>query len=176
MSIESVVEISLNKKKLILFLTSALLFVVIGLFLIVGGSGNKNAMLLLIAGIISALFFGLIAVIVTVKLFDNKAGLIIDDEGIKDNSSGLSAGLIPWREIIDIRMIQVGTQRFIMVDIADPEGFLKSIPGVIKRKAMDWNFKNYGSPIAITANTLSIQLNTLYEMLRRKLRSYQMRT
>lgn len=73
-------------------------------------------------------------------------------------------------------MIQVGTQRFIMVDIADPEGFLKSIPGVIKRKAMDWNFKNYGSPIAITANTLSIQLNTLYEMLRRKLRSYQMRT
>src|SRR5262245_52976861 len=49
-----------------------------------------------VAGI---LFFGICAVYGCIKLFDDKPGLVIDAEGIVDNSSAAAAGRVPWSDV-----------------------------------------------------------------------------
>ena len=56
--------------------------------------GNSNFIFAL--GLIYAIFFGIIAVSMIQKISEKKAGLVINKQGVTDNSSGLSIGFIPW--------------------------------------------------------------------------------
>src|SRR3982751_3143564 len=51
-------------------------------------------------GILAIVFFGLCAILFIKKLFDKKPGLVFSNSGIVDNASSVSAGLIPWSEIV----------------------------------------------------------------------------
>ena len=73
------IEIPLNKLKLFLISAGAVLFVILGV-LIIQNYNNHESIFLLLTGIISILFFGLISVTILIKLFDNKPGLIIDEK------------------------------------------------------------------------------------------------
>jgi hypothetical protein len=102
------------------------------------------------------------------KLPDNKPGLIINSEGIIDNSSGVSAGLVLWKDIIEITTSNVMNQKFLMFIVKNPEEYINRQNGIVKRKAMEMNYRSYGSPISISANTLDTNFEELYELLQRK--------
>lgn len=69
-----------------------------------------NPTVIFITEIASVIFFGLVAVTMFRKFSDKKPGLIINNQGITDNSSGVSAGLIPWNDIDKIKISQVLSQ------------------------------------------------------------------
>ena len=50
-------------------------------------------------GFISIIFFGGMGILITKKLFENKYGIKINDEGIYDNSTYINSGLIKWENI-----------------------------------------------------------------------------
>lgn len=100
------------------------------------------------------LFFGLVCVVVIRKLVDNRPGLIIHRQGIVDNSSGVSAGLIPWGDIEDIEISQVMNQKFIMIIVNNPEFYLNKVNNPLKKNAIKMNYLSYGSPISISSNSL----------------------
>jgi hypothetical protein len=172
------IEIPLSKKKLILTLMGAIGFVAIGCWFLIAPPQISNPVFgnpttLFITGLASVIFFGLVAVVVIRKLPDNKAGLTINEQGIIDNSSGVSAGLVPWSDIQEIRVSQVMNQKFLMFIVKNPQDYISRQSNALKRKGMEINYKSYGSPISISANSLQTNFDNLYSLLNKKLNEYK---
>lgn len=173
------IEIPLSKTKMFLTLIGALAFVGIGFwFLIYPPKVNVpflgNPITIFITGLASVLFFGLVAVVVFRKLSDKKAGLIINREGILDNSSGVSAGLVLWTDIEKIEVRKVVNQKFLMVMVKNPEDYIRIVTNPLKRKGIQINYKSYGSPIFISANSLQTNFDKLYDVLIEKMKEYKL--
>lgn len=172
------IEIQLSKTKMIFTFLGSLIFVGIGLWFLVNPPKNNNWLLgnptvILIAGIASVLFFGLVAVTIFRKFSDKKPGLIINKQGITDNSSGVSAGLIPWTDIQEITISQVMNQKFLMFIVRNPEFYLEKVTNPLKRNAVKMNYKTYGSPISISANVLKTNFDDLHKLLEDKMKEYK---
>jgi hypothetical protein len=170
------IEIPISKEKLKKILIAAIVFVALGIWMVVRKPTINNPLFgnptfVLAMGIISILFFGLSGFMIFKKLKDTKPGLVIDDTGVTDNASGVSAGHIPWADITAIKTAQVFTQKFLMIIVKNPEDYINRQTSALKRQNMKMNFKTYGSPISITANTLQYNFNDLENILRERLKN-----
>lgn len=172
------IEIPLSKQKMFLTLLGSITFVGLGIWFLINPPKSSNSIfgnpiLIFIVGLASALFFGLIAVTIFRKFIDNKPGLVISTQGIIDNSSGVSAGLIPWTDIHEIKISQVMSQKFLMLIVSNPEDYLDKVTNPIKRNAMKMNYKTYGSPISISSNALKTNFDELQKLLDDKMNEYK---
>jgi hypothetical protein len=172
------IEIPLSKNKMFLTLLGAIAFVGLGLWFLINPPKSNlwllgNPTLIFIIGLASILFFGLVAVTIFRKFSDKKPGLIISKQGITDNSSGVSAGLIPWTDIQEIKMSQVMSQKFLMFIVSNPQDYLDKVTNPLKRNAMKMNYKTYGSPISISSNALKTNFDELQKLLEDKMNEYK---
>ena len=170
MTTEQRVEIPLSKSKTVLMLFGSLAFVTIGLWFVIAPPtiensywGNPTRMLIL--GYASIIFFGLCAFLFMRKLPDNKPGLVIDDAGLTDNSGGLSAGYIPWTDIQNVAVLEIHNQKLIMLEVKNPQDYIGRQKSFLKRKAMELNYKMYGTPLSITTNGLKTSFDSLLTIL-----------
>ncbi|MGN7783868.1 STM3941 family protein [Niabella sp. 22666] len=169
------IEIPLSKRKIMVALFISLLFVALGFWLVIArpnpNGGNAilgNPILIVVVGLAAIVFFGMGILVLIRKLKDKRPGLIVSDEGILDNASGVAAGVIPWADIQKIKLAQVMSQKFLMLIVKDPEQYIQRETNAIKRKGMELNYKNYGSPISISAGSLQIGFNELQALLMEK--------
>jgi hypothetical protein len=124
-----------------------------------------------VIGLLGALFFGPIAVWATLKLFDARPALVIDAEGIIDNSSGVAAGRIRWSEVTAIGTSFVVGQRFVCVLVTDTERFLTQgtrLQRFLRRR----NMELVGTPITISSNGMAVRFGTLEAALVRGFEEY----
>jgi hypothetical protein len=164
-------EIPLNKSKLLLGVAGSLAFVILGFFLINNASDiNSNPILVKGTGIAGVLFFAATGVFAISKFVDKKVGLIINEEGIIDQSSGISLGLIPWSDITKIKSAQVMSTRFLLIHVRNPEQYLAKSGGLKKRMLMA-NMKMYGTPLAISSNSLKCNFAELEKLIRSGLKA-----
>ncbi len=178
MTTNSPIEIPLSKKKNIIAFVGSLVLIVIGFWLLVNPpkSDNpilNNRILLSIVGLASILFFSFTAIVSLRKYLDSKPGLVINQQGIVDNSSGVSVGLVPWSDIEEIKISQVMNQKFLMFIVSNPQIYIERVTNPLKRKIMEVNYKNYGSPISISSNSLQTDFNSLYSLLTEKMQEYK---
>jgi hypothetical protein len=160
------IEIPLSKGKIVLLFLGALAFVAGGVWVVINPTGFKySPEWVVIVGIIAILFFGLAAIMLFRKFFDKTMGLVIDNTGIFDNASGVSAGHIPWVNIIEIQKVQVVNQKFLILIVTNPEDYLNKQTNSFLRRAAEANHKMYGSPITISANGLKCNFDELYRMI-----------
>jgi hypothetical protein len=177
MNSEAQIEIPLNKTRLVLTFFGSLVYIVCGLWVIILNSkytllsGAINV-IMLVLGSIAILFFVAIAITVLHKLFDKKPGLTINQQGILDNSSGISVGLIPWAEIKEVKIARVISQKFMMLITTDPKKYIDKEPNPLKKFFMKMNHKMFGSPISISANMLSTNFNALEKLVREKMQAH----
>jgi hypothetical protein len=170
------IEIPLSKTKLLLGIGGSILFIVLGIWLFTHSNDFQNMPLRMlrnptiikIAGIAGVLFFGATGIYGFKKMFENNVGLLIDDNGIIDNTNASSIGLIKWSDITEIKTEQVMSTKFLLIYTKDPNGILAKVTG-IKRKLMVGNLKMYGTPISITSNTLKYNFNDLEKLLKDRL-------
>ncbi|MFV0531429.1 MAG: STM3941 family protein [Flavobacteriales bacterium] len=172
------IEIPLSKTKMTMTFLGALAFVGLGLWFLINPPKSNhwlfgNPTIIFVVGLASIIFFGLIAITIFRKFSNKKAGLIINRQGITDNSSGVSAGLIPWEDIIDITVSQVMSQKFLMIIVKNPEEYLNRVTNSIKKNAMKMNYKTYGSPISISSNALQTDFDKLQKLLKDKMNEYK---
>ncbi len=163
---------------MLLRLLGAIMFVGLGLWFLINPPkiGNPivgNPTAIFIVGLVSIIFFGFVAVTILRKFSDKTAGLIINREGITDNSSGVSAGFIPWTDIDEIKVSQVMNQKFLMLIVRNPQDYLDKVTNAMKRNAMKMNNKTYGSPISISSNALRTNFDDLHKLLVEKLNEYK---
>jgi len=157
------IQIPLSKNKIILLLAGSLVLLILGIWFMTGFAAMQTRFspwLIQLIGAVAFLFFGGIFVFSVKKLFDKKPGLIISENGITDNTSGVSIGLIEWENITGIRSEQILSTRFLLIDTNDPEKFVARASG-LKARIMRTNYNMYGTPLSIGSTTLKYDFDKL---------------
>jgi len=177
------IEIPLSKAKLAKLLIFSVLFLVAGGWMIIADpqSGNpffNNPVVKGVAGF-GGVIMGVLGIYFTVKkMFDSKPGLVLSEEGVYDNTSAFQFGLIPWSDISGVyeRTIQASIaskQRFVTIGLVSPEKYISKETNVLKRKLLEVNAKNYGSPIHISTNGLKIKHDELLKLVKEYFERYK---
>ncbi len=173
------IEIPLSKQKITFLIIASLAFVIAGI-LFVYQPGRfvseytiryrmfNNPEMIRIIGIIAILFFGAAGIYGIKKLFDKKVGLVIDENGITDNSNASSIGLIEWNDILEIKTEQVMSTKFLLIEVENPEKYIGKAKSGMKARLMKANMKMYGTPLSITSNTLKYDFNELEKLIQNK--------
>jgi len=167
------IEIPLSKNKLFLGIGASILFVFLAIWLFLNAGSFqeysfrllRNPIVVKGVGVLGILFCGATGFFGFKKLFDKKAGLIIDSHGITDNTNASSVGLIEWNDISEIKTQQVMSTKFILINVTDPEKYIGRAKSVIKAKLMRSNMKMYGTPLSITSNTLKYDFGKLEQLI-----------
>ena len=164
------VIIPISKRKITLLFFGSVLFVAFGVYFLMEpgkfvGPVMQSKPFVFIIGAAAVIFFGICAVFAGIKFFDKRPGIIIDKNGITDNSSGVSGGLISWKEITGISTAQVHNQRFILLMVNDPEKRIEAEPGSFKKRMMKINYRMYNTPVCISANGLQCNFDELYKLI-----------
>ena len=172
------IQIPLSKTKLFLLLATSCIITASAVWMLVKPPvptdffyGSKFTINLI--GTLSILFFGTAILFYINKLRDSKPGLTISHEGLTDHSSAVSAGLIPWQDILQIKEVSVFQEKFLMIIVANPNDYIDKQTSRVKRKAMEINYQMYGSPIGLSANSLQIRFRELKELLEKKYTQYK---
>jgi hypothetical protein len=127
------------------------------------GRGMNDPMLVQGLGLAAIVFFGICGLAGLKKLFDKKPTLILNHSGIVDNASGVSAGFIPWSEVVGARMVEVQKQKLLVIDVRDPEEYIAR-GNLLKQTLNKANYNMVGSPISISAVALAIDFSELISL------------
>lgn len=177
---KSSIEIPLSKTKIVGLLIGAAIFVSLGFLFVIKpdkfmSSIMKNPDVIRGTGFAAVCFFGLCLIFIFRKLFQNTPGLIIDQYGITDCTNATSTGLIEWDDITGIESKQVMSNRFLVIYTSKPEKYLSRAKNLLSKQAMNMNYKTYGSPISIIANSLKIDFDELEHLVRVELEKIKRR-
>lgn len=174
------IKIPISNKKMIFLILGALAFVLIGIWFVTNPESlstrtrNRNPYLTQIVGIVSMVFFGLCFIFMIIKLLDKKfKGIIINEKGIDDNSSGISVGLVEWKDIKGFRAIEIQKNKSLMIITKNPEKYISKATNKISKKFMEWNWKGFGSPLAISVTSLKIKFDELEKILNEYFECYK---
>jgi hypothetical protein len=156
--------IPVAKRSLARFFVVSLLGIAGFAYLLVGRPADTSVIGLLlrglsVLGILICVFSGFFA---GRRLFDPTPGLVLDAEGLVDNSNAIGAGRVRWDEITEIRVTRSGPQRFLTVVVENPRKFIDR-GGSLRRRVNEANYRKAGSPVNVTARTLRIPFEDLVE-------------
>lgn len=162
--------IPLSKSKLFAFVAISALFVVIGYWLfgldaavIEQQRKFNHPMFVHSVGFICMVFGALAFVLAVRKVFSSKPGLILDTQGITDNSSMLAAGFIPWFSIDSFEVRQIHNQRILYVILKDPEAYILRF-GLLRKIAFKLNRHVAASPVGIISSSLTVGFDELVRL------------
>lgn len=172
------IEIPFSKQKMFLLITAGFIFSIVGIVFILKPTEfssrlYNSTILAQIVGLVTILLFGTITIFMIKKSSSKEPGMIINNIGITDNASAVAAGLIYWKDIIEIKTISVTNQRFLMIITKNPQVYIDRQENILKRKSMQMNYKFYGSPISISANALQMDFDSLYQTVIEKYNNYK---
>ncbi|WP_040282912.1 STM3941 family protein [Psychroserpens damuponensis] len=180
------IKIPLSKTKLVLLLIGGLAFVFGGVWMIIkpqASSYNRYSEdFLFFIGLACILFFGLSVFFIVKKILSRKTGLIINDKGILDNSNAIDIGLIEWKDISGMDIIKVkvpvhelgidiSSQKMIILKTNKAEKYIERQKNLILRETMEYNNKEYGSPLTIISNGLNIKFSELENLITREIKN-----
>lgn len=151
-------EIPFSKPKiLLLFLGCAFFFAILMILLVQDDIGLFRFFFVPP----SAWFFGFIAWFAFCKLVEKQPALLIDEDGIVDNSNALSIGRIEWGQI---KSFSVNWKfRSLVVEVKDPEYFIQLQKNPLKKIVMKLNWKWDRSPIHINDQLLSMKMEDVLQ-------------
>ena len=78
-----------------------------------------------------------------------------------------------WTDIKQLATVKVIKQEFLIIVVNNPEHYIAKEANFLKKKGMEYNYKNYGSPLAISTNGLKCELTELITILESKLSEYK---
>ena len=127
------------------------------------GRYNDTSLLLIgISGLVLSSSAGLWAV---TQWLDRRPGLIVDEQGITDQSSILGVGHIPWSSVINIELRSVWSTRSIFIYVTNPEQCIERMRPNWKQHWLKRTEVSHGTPIKLSTNTLKCDFDELYRFL-----------
>ncbi len=173
------IEIQLNKSKLLFSILGSIVFVLLGIWMMIeapnGDSSSffKIPVLMFLVGLICVVFFVFVCIVALRKLFSKKPGIVINHEGIMDNSTGFSVGFVSWKDIEQIQPSQVVLQKFLLIMVSNPNDYINRESNKLKQRALRTNLVRYNTPIIISNNTLKTDFTSLQQTLVQQLFEYR---
>lgn len=162
----------MGKGKLWLLGFGCLIFIAIGGWIFSEYLNDDTMLFYGIAGIACMILFAACLGYFIRKLFDHTPAVIIDDEGIFDNTSYIAGGLIRWDDIHHIELYQLTGQKMIGIQLKDPDSYLESRQG-FKRLLIKINQGMVQAPVNIAQSALQMPLTQLYEEMMFRWHSHQ---
>jgi hypothetical protein len=161
------VVIPFSKAKLAAFTLLLLALVAAFAYLIVHPDGFRRHSpgFVQTVGIIGALVFGVLSLLAIARLFDRRPGLVVDRQGLIDRTTHLGVGRINWTEVRDLRIVKMRMNKFLVIDVHDPDRFLDR-GNVLQRLLRAGNLRAQGSPIALSSNLLEIGFDRMTHVVR----------
>lgn len=162
--------IPFSKKKIIQLILGSIGFIAVCFWLIqiAETQTRYNPQFVIAVSILGVLFFGSVGIVNLVKFFERKQGLIINDEGIIDNSSAVCAGLIKWENITDVSITEVYRQKFITIHVNNAEEIIAKQSG-LKKFFLGLNQDHYNSPVQLSTNALKCNFQELHDTIKEQL-------
>ena len=111
----------------------------------------------------SIIFFGFCGLEGIKKINDAAPGLILNQNGFTDNSSGIPAGFVPWSDVKKIEEYQIKNQHFIAVIVTEPDKYIQT-GNIAQRMFKRANLKMCGAPINISTVCLKVKHDDLLAM------------
>lgn len=148
-----------NQRRLFLLMLGALGFVV-ACTLIASGVIEAREPFLTIS-YLGVFFFGLCLLYMAWRLVAPKPSVIVSEQGVYDDASLINAGWIGWDEIQDLKISELGQQRFLTIILKD-EWEVLARQNLPKRYFMVLNADRFfGSPVNIPQVTVPMPLEEL---------------
>jgi hypothetical protein len=177
------IAIGFSKSKLTKLIAFSLFFALAGIWILL--KDPKSDLFLLNEPIIRypiailALVMGGIAVFYFSKKLVNKTpALIIDAEGIIDQTTAFSVGRIYWNEIASfgettIAATMFSKQKYVTVMPAETTALMERTTQNFKKNALNQNLKTYGFLCAIATGAIATNLTELKQQLDDALKKYK---
>lgn len=165
--------IKTNKKSIIIGLIGSLVFIIVGLFMITkpDSIGRYSESIIQTCGIIGNLFFGLTSIYLTKKIYDKKAGLIMDKSGLVINTSIISKHSIKWDELRGTDLTKIGKEKILFLYLNDSKGFIKKF-NPIEQFLMRLNLSIYGSPNGISMRSINYDIDKLTRQIQYRIKNW----
>ncbi|MEM7738351.1 MAG: STM3941 family protein [Deinococcota bacterium] len=110
--------------------------------------------------IISVLFFGVCGVYGIFRLMQDKPALIINVEGVVDNSSLIAVGPVAWQDISTVSVSEYRGMYLVTLEVSDPQKYMPK-RNLYTRLLAKLNLRFFRSSIQISASTLQVNFNQL---------------
>ena len=162
--------IPLSRKKITLLFLGAMGFVALCFWLIqVAETQTRfDPQFIKIVSVVGIIFFGLCGIYALAKFFDKEPGLVINDEGITDNSSAVCAGLIKWKNITNVVITEIYGQKILTIEVNNADEILSKQRG-FKKMLMNLNKNYFSSPVQISSNALKCDFQKLCNTIKEQL-------
>lgn len=113
-------------------------------------------------------FFGFGTIFFVFRTILNRNLIVVDENGIMDNTSAVSLGFIEWEDILDIKLNAFNAEelggKFITIILADEDKYLDRV-SPLKKPVILANMKLGYSPANITLNSSRVPIEEFYEKL-----------
>lgn len=113
-----------------------------------------------IMGAVGVAFFAFVGAAVLPRLLRPGPAIIIDDDGILDDASGVSLGLIRWDQVGEIDEYRVDDQAFLGIMVEDAEALIAQQP-FWKRRIIRANLQMGAAAVNIPQASVGIKLSDL---------------
>jgi hypothetical protein len=173
MNMEEELVFPFNRTKIVIQMLTqiALIFMCGSLFKLFFEDPTGNRVIILIISPL-AIALAVSSFIFALRAFLSKSpGLVINRAGIIDNTTGASAGKIPWENIGRIFVTQQRSTQFLTIEVHNPEQYLRQgtfLSRIFKRI----NYTFFHSPIHISAHALDVSFSEMVESVERYHRKY----
>ena len=166
-------EIKANKRRSFLMFSLSMLFVVLGIlpFLGVGLREYRKYVPVFhdMIFIVVIIFFGFTALIYLKMILSTKPVISISEKGICDN---VFFGLIEWENVAGFRKVRVQKQDYILILLETPEKYIEKF-NFFKQKWLNFNLRQYGTPVMIHTGNLKIEQEELLNIVRKEWTEYK---
>ena len=119
--------------------------------------------------IVVIIFFGFTALIYLKMILSTKPVISISEKGICDN---VFFGLIEWENVAGFRKVRVQKQDYILILLETPEKYIEKF-NFFKQKWLNFNLKQYGTPVIIHTGNLKIDQEELLNIVRKEWTEYK---
>ena len=125
----------------------------------------------LVIGIVGAVFFGgcicILFIVLLKNFFRNRPTLLLTPDSLRIYVPAKGIYItIEWQRIADFSVFRTYGQKFIRIELHDPDRAIDEEKNRIAKGLMRWQMKYFGSPYAITASTVDIGTAELEKILR----------
>jgi hypothetical protein len=161
------IHIMINRSRLLFQL---ILFTVLGISVLIGAFAvanisSINPLIWKIGGSVAGFFFIVAAGSKAKKRADKNAGIRITKEGMIDQSSDLSLGLIKWSDISSIDKEASLEAQLLIVRVKKNNAYLKKAKNSAIERLLKQNIRKFDTPVVIEAGYLECSLEELIDIL-----------
>jgi hypothetical protein len=167
MTVSGDITVPLSRMKLLGQCLAAVAFVAVGVFLI--RVPTRHGVWAQFMGVVTVAFFGGVGAAILFRLLRPGPAIIINADGIYDDASGVSLGLIRWDQVGKIEEYRVEGQAFLSISVKNRDALIATQP-FWKRRLIRANLQMGAAAVNIPQAAIDMKLSDLRDEIEQRKR------